>query len=335
MSTEILTSTWEEFAQVLFTYQRFLVSSHIHPDGDAVGSALAFKRLAEKLGKQVTWVMDDDPGEMFSNFYHTEEVTLFNPEAVDYSFHEVMVMTDASIWKRLGRVGTVMESHPGPKLCVDHHQSLDSFPGVKLHDVNSPSTTVIMHRLLKYLDMELTLDIAEPIYLGMIVDTQNFHLPNTTEEAHLIAAECLRAGVRPQKVYEPVYGTLHFSRMKLMSEAFKTVQIHCDGKVGVMYTTQQMFKEAAARKSDDEGFSDLIRTIEGVQVGIYLREAPDGSIKVSWRAKGNNNVEISARRFGGGGHIRASGALFRGKLENVLQIVVKDMEDRVAKGEIV
>jgi phosphoesterase RecJ-like protein len=331
---EITPAVWEPFMELLSRHRRFLISSHINPDGDAIGSAVAFKRILEKLGKEVLWVMDEDPGEMFYSFYRKEELQVLNSSNSRFEDWEVMVMVDASVWKRLGKTGSLMAEHAGVKLNIDHHRTEEIFPGVKFHDITSPSTTVIVYRILKKLGLELTRDLAEPIYLGMIVDTQNFHLPNTTIEAHQIASECMRAGVEPNRVYEPVFGTLRFSRMKLMSDAFGTVQIHFGGIVGVMYTTSKMFEDAGAMKNDDEGFSDMVRTIEGVRVGIYLREDADGTVKVSWRSKGDNNIEISARRFGGGGHMRASGALMRGNLKDVLRHVLDDLGERIAKGEI-
>ncbi|MGI6456027.1 MAG: DHH family phosphoesterase [bacterium] len=331
---EIPPALWDDFLHMLRTNDRFMISSHINPDGDAIGSSLAVKRMLEKLGKDVLWVLDEDPGHAFYRFYQPEELHLLGQNGVTFEDRQVMVMVDASVWKRLGKTGAIMQDHPGLKLCVDHHRTEDHFPGVKFHDISSPSTTVIIYRIIRKLGLDFTFDLAEPIYLGMMVDTQNFHLPNTTIEAHEIASECMRAGVEPIKVHEPVFGTLRFSRMKLMSDAFNTVQLHFNGLVGVMYTTCKMFEEAGALKNDDEGFSDLIRMVEGVQVGIYLREDSDGTIKVSWRSRGENNIEISARKFGGGGHMRAAGALMRGKLKDVLRHVLEDMEERIQRGEI-
>jgi phosphoesterase RecJ-like protein len=106
-----------------------------------------------------------------------------------------------------------------------------------------------------------------------------------------------------------------FSRLRLLSDAFQTLENLCDGKVGLMYTTRAMFQEAGADEKDDDGFVDMVRTLEGVRVGVYLREESDNTIKVSWRAKGDNNVVASAHRFGGGGHLRAAGATLQGSVE--------------------
>ncbi len=334
MTEQNLSDSWIQLEECIRTHSRFLVSSHVHPDGDAVGASLAFKRTLERLGKDVAWVMNEDPGKMYEQFYEEDEIEIYQDGMSDFSDREAIAMVDAGEWSRLGDLGTVLQRHPGDKICIDHHLMTGDFEGLKIVDTKSPSTTVLLYRFLKHLGMELTFDIAEPIYLGLIVDTQNFHLPNTTEEAHYIAADCLKAGVEPVKVHEPIYGTTSVSRIRLLAEVFHTLEIYCGGIIAVIYTTQDMFEKHGANKWDDEGFSDLVRSIEGVRVGIYMREEPNGTIKVSWRAKGDNNVAVSAKRFGGGGHMRAAGCFFQGTLEEVKNQILNDMEHRVRKGEI-
>ncbi len=334
MHESISSSVWTDFLNLLESSQRFLVSSHINPDGDAIGSALAFKGILEKLGKDVKWVMDDHPGDMFAPFYDVRDIEIYDPQITSWEDREVAVMLDAPFWKRMGNVGEAMEKLPAKKLCIDHHECSETFQGVKISDTEAPSTTVIVYRIAQQLGLELTLDLAEPIYLGLIVDTQNFHLPNTTIESHYIAADCLRAGVKPFEVYEPVFGTTSFARMRLMSETFHTVQVLCDGKVGLMYTSREMFKKCGAKKADDEGFSDMVRTIKGVRVGIYIRELEDGRVKVSWRGKGDNNVEMSARYFGGGGHFGAAGSRLNYSLNEAIQLVSEEITERCKRGEI-
>ncbi|MFB3789015.1 MAG: bifunctional oligoribonuclease/PAP phosphatase NrnA [bacterium] len=325
---------WAPLADLIAAHDRFLISSHIRPDGDAIGSALAMRRLLERLGKDAVCVMDEDPGRLYASFFSSGEIQILDSRAPTLPNREVMVMVDAGEWYRLGRAGDLMRQHPGPKICIDHHLPQNEFHGLKIVDVHSPSTTVMIYRFLRYLDMELTFGLAEPIYLGLIVDTQNFHLPNTTEETHFIAAECLRAGVRPDQVHKPVYGTLRFARIRLLSQAFSNLEVFFQGKVGLMHTTRAMFEAYGADESDDDGFVDLVKAVEGVRVGVYLREEKDRTIKVSWRTLGENSVVESALRFGGGGHKQAAGATVAGDITSVKQLVLTDLEQRIVRGEI-
>ncbi|MEW6238032.1 MAG: DHH family phosphoesterase [Candidatus Omnitrophota bacterium] len=334
MRQDELAPLWDKLNGVIERTSRFAVASHIRPDGDAVGSSLALVRILKRLGKDVWWVMDEDPGAMFTPFYSPEELKINSKEKIDFSSREAIVIVDAGEWKRLGKLGAELAQTPTEKICIDHHPPYHSFEGLSIVDDRASSTTMLLRRFLRHLNKRLTLDIAEPIYLGLIVDTQNFHLNNTTEEAHAIAAECLRLGVNPEKVHEPVFGTTRFSRLRLMSEAYRTIEVYMDGKVGSMYTTLSMFERANADWWEDDGFCDMVRTIEGVRIGIYLREEPEGKVKVSWRSRDGADIAVSARLFGGGGHARAAGARIKGSIEEVLQLVLDNIKERCRKGEI-
>lgn len=329
-----LPQAWSELEKLIQTQQRFLISSHVRPDGDAIGASLAMKRILQRLGKDAVWVMDEELSSNYEIFCREGDLTVFNSQTGDYSDRDALVMVDAGEWYRLGKTGEMMRQHPGVKICIDHHIPQNHYEGLRILDTASPSTTVLIYRFIQHLKMDFDLDLAEPIYLGMIVDTQNFHLPNTTEEAHYIAAHCLRAGVKPTRVHEPVFGITMLSRLRLMSEAFLTVELHCGGKVGIMHTTRAMFREAQAESFDDDGFVDFVRTIEGVRIGVYLREEADGEVKASWRAKGENDVVVSAHKFGGGGHLRAAGATIPGSLSDVKHRILEDLKERASKGEI-
>lgn len=329
-----LPQAWSQLAELIDSHQRFLISSHIRPDGDAIGASLALKRTLHRLGKDAVWMMDEELGGNYDIFYQEGELNIYDPKTSDFSRFDALAMVDAGEWYRLGKTGEIMRQHPGTKICIDHHIPQNHFEGLRIVDTASPSTTVLLYRFIQHLKIEFDFELAEPVYLGLIVDTQNFHLPNTTEDAHLIAAHCLRAGVEPNRVHEPVFGITLFSRIRLMSDAFQTLEVHCGGKVGIMHTTRAMFRNAKAESFEDDGFVDFVRTIEGVRIGVYLREENDGTVKISWRAKGDNNVVDSAHRFGGGGHLRAAGATIQGTLAEVKHRVLEDLHERASKGEI-
>jgi bifunctional oligoribonuclease and PAP phosphatase NrnA len=331
--TEHDQGTLNDIEAIIQAHERFLICSHTHTDGDAVGSSLAFKRMLEQMGKDVLWVMDEDPGETFERFYNNGELEIYS-ETSNFSNREVIVMTDAGEWHRLGAIGDILKNHPGQKLCIDHHYPINDFHGTRFVRVKSPSTTVIMYNLFKHLGLEWNKQIAEPIYLGIIVDTLNFHLPHTNAQTHTIAAECIEAGVNPTYVYEPIYGTTSPARLRLMTQAFHNIEILCGGKVATMHVTQQMLRETGATRNDDDGFVEFLRTLKGVVVAIYIREESEGRAKVSWRAKGDNNIVVSAQRFGGGGHMRAAGASIQGSVEEIRRTVLENMKQRVENGEI-
>lgn len=332
MPEENLSTLWARLIELIERLPNIAVSSHIHPDGDAIGSVLAFSRMMKDIGKEVSCVMAHPAGRQLELFCKPGEILQLGVDEVDLAGRNLLVMLDAGAWNRLGKVGDLFAAHPATKACIDHHPAVGDFPGLRIVDSSASSTTVLLHRFLRFLSLKLTREIAEALYLGLIVDTINFHLPNTTEEAHLIAAECLAAGVKPAEVYQPVFGTMRFARMRLMSEAFQNAEVLFDGRVGFMCTTLAMMERSGADEDDDDGFSDLTRNIEGVRVGVYLRELPGGKVKVSWRAKEPYSIVEIAQAFGGGGHVRAAGALIGGTLEQVKKQVVEKVAEHVDAG---
>lgn len=323
---------WARLAELIERFHSIVISSHIHPDGDAVGAALALRRLLEAYGKDAKCLFSHPAGRQLERFCRPGEYYQYEVDEFDLSDRDLIIAVDASDWSRLGVVGDVLQRHPAAKAIIDHHPTTGEADCLRIVDTNASSTTVLIHRFLEYMKIPLTQVIAEPIYLGMIVDTINFHLPNTTPEAFRIAAACVEAGVKPPDVYEPVFGTMRFSRMRLMAEVFSGAQVLFDGKVGVLHTTLDMMSRCMADEDDDDGFSDLSRNIEGVSVGVYLRELPENRVKVSWRTKDPFSIVEAARRFGGGGHLRACGAMLHGEFVNVKQQVIDDLEERVKSG---
>lgn len=320
---------WSQLSEIIERYHRFVISSHINPDGDAIGSAIAMRRLLDEMGKEAVCVFSDEPSYRLESFYGNEELLTGDEALAAIGQPDVLIMTDAGHWSRLGAVGEVFQQSSAMKVCIDHHQLEGDFDGLRIVDVESSSASLMIYRFVRFLSHPLSKAVAEPIYLGVMVDTINFHLPNTTPEAHHAAAECLQAGVSPQAVYDEVFGVLPFSRMRLMAQVFENAEVHFDGKVGVLYLTCDMLRETGAKEGDDQGFSDLSRSIEGVSIGVYLRETDDGAIKVSWRCKDNCSVLESARYFGGGGHLRAAGAMIRGSIEEVKHQVLAELGSRI------
>lgn len=324
---------WAQLVEIIDRMNTFVISSHIHPDGDAIGSAIALRRMLEDYGKDAVCYFTHPAGRQLEPFCKPGEIIQHKIDPVDLSDRDLVIMVDASGWDRLGEAGAALEKHPAPNVCIDHHPEVGEFPGLRIVDTNASSTTVLIYRLLQYMKLTLTKDIAEAIYLGMIVDTINFHLPNTNAETHRIAADCITAGVKPADVYEPVFGTMRFSRMRLMAEAFANASVLFDGTVGVMYTDLDMVKKCQSDEDDDDGFSDLSRNIEGVKVGVYFRQVDAERVKVSWRTKEPYSIVESARKFGGGGHLRAAGTMIHAPIDKAKKMVLADMEARVNAGD--
>ena len=318
----------DQIAQIIRDEDHFLLTSHVRPDGDAICSVLALRRMLEEMGKASRWVLSDDPPNEFSFLYQPHELEKLT-ESIDLNDIRVICALDIPDWKRTGDAWRRLADHPAKKICLDHHPRNGSMTDVEIRDPKSSATTVLVHRLLKRLDHPLSLRVAQAIYTGLLTDTMSFHLANTNAEAHHVAADCVRVGVNPAETYEIIYGTVSFSRLKLTSLVLSTLSRTEDGRISYLYATRAMYQEAGAKRGDDEDLVEYARSLEGTHIALFLRELENGRIRISWRARADVDVAASARHFGGGGHVRAAGADVEGPLERILEDVIAEARGRL------
>ena len=319
---------WERIAAVLRESDHFLLTSHVRPDGDAVCSILALHRILKEMGKVSRCALSNPPPAEFSFLYEPQELERLD-SCTPLDDVRVVCALDLPEWDRVGEMGERLESLSAVKICLDHHPRSGSLVELEVRDVRASATSVLVYRLLRYMDLPLSLPVAQAIYTGILTDTMSFHLANTNVEAHEIAAACIRAGVDPAAVYEVVYGTVSLARVKLTAQVLATVGVTDDGRVAYLYATREMYDRAGAKRGDDEDLVEYSRSLEGVQVALFLRELENGRVRISWRSRRDIDVRDMARHFGGGGHVRAAGADVPGPLNRVLNEVLKETSARV------
>ncbi|MFH1743934.1 MAG: bifunctional oligoribonuclease/PAP phosphatase NrnA [bacterium] len=319
---------WNQITAVLRDNDNFLLTSHIRPDGDAICSCLALHRILKEMGKSSRWVLTDPPPSEFSFLYDPSEFERLE-QSTPLDEVRVVCALDIPEWSRAGEMGERLGNLSAVKICLDHHPRRGTMAEPEIRDVDASATAVLLYRLVKHLDHPLSLPVAEAIYTGVLTDTMSFHLANTNEEAHEVAAACIQAGVEPAPIYEIVYGTVSMARLKLTSQALSTLGVADGGRVAYIYATRDMYEKANAKRGDDEDMIEFARSLEGVDVALFLRELENGQIRVSWRARGDVDVSASARHFGGGGHVRAAGAEVSGPIDQALKDVVAEAVARV------
>ncbi len=309
---------WERIAAVLREGDHFLVTSHINLDGDAICSTLALHLLLKDMGKASRWALVDVPAPEFSFLYEQGELERLQNST---SLEDVRVICalDIPSWQRLGDVAERIERLQATKICLDHHPREGSLVDLEVRDMAASATGVLVYRLIEYMGLSLSPPVARAIYTGILTDTMSFRLANTNPECHQVASACIRAGADPADIYKRIYGTLSVSRLKLAAEALSTLRITPDGRIAYMYLTREMYQRANAKGGDDEDLVEFARSVEGVDIAIFLREQENGRIRMSWRARDDADVSVLARQFGGGGHLRAAGADTYGSLDDVLQ----------------
>ena len=309
------------------TEKAFLVTSHMNPEGDAIGSALAVAISLETIGKEVT-VYNQDP---------TPENLRFLPMS-DAIVHEVnnprhfdaAIILDCADLNRLGKdakkIGEIKRT-----INIDHHKTNDRFGDFVFIDPDSSSTAEIMYGLIKDIPVRITQEIATNIYTGILTDTGSFCYSNTSAEVLEIAGELVRRGVNPSFVAEEVYERQSVSKLRLLGSALNTLEILDKGRIGSMKVSLPMLMAAGATPDLTENMVNYPKSIRGVEVAVLFRELSKDHYKVSLRSNERVDVADVAKEFGGGGHAKASGCIIRGNLPEVEAQVFNAINKRLVQ----
>jgi phosphoesterase RecJ-like protein len=296
---------WKAAEAAIAGVEQAVISCHVHPDGDALGSALALHRALANAGREAV-VSFSEPFTVAPHYRFLAGLDrLIPPDQVPRSA-DLFVCFDTG---SLDRLGSLVDAFQGAArtVVIDHHASNTRFGDVNLIDPQSPASAVLCRELLRRLDLPLDEAIATCLYTGLVTDTGRFQYQATTPETHLLAAELLAAGVKQYEVAKAVFETNRIEYLRLVAAALgRVVQVP---EASLVWTRVGLADLAACGvdMEETEGLIDLVRTDGASDVAAVLKEQPDGGHKVSLRSKGATDVGQLATRFGGGGHKYAAG----------------------------
>ncbi len=278
----------------------FLILSHRSPDGDTLGSAFALKRALDLMGKKSMVRCQDDTHPKFSYLWE-------NLDNSDIEFDKIIAV-DVADRKLLGEEFDVLY---GDKvfLNIDHHMSNREYAENLLLE-DRAAATVVIYEVICELGVEVTPEIANCIYTGLATDTGCFMFSNTTPTVHRIAAEVMEKGADYTLINRLMFETKTMSYIKLEQMAVASIESHFDGKCAIMTITREMFRESGSNESECDGIASIPRKIEGVKVGVTIREKSNGGYKVSLRTVEPYDAAKICGKLGGGGHNRAAGCDF-------------------------
>ena len=313
----------------------FLLTTHVNPDADAIGSEMAFYEILKKLGKK-TYVINHSDTPYNLAFLDTDGII----EKYDESKHsnifnevDVLAALDFNRSERMVSMREAFNKSSKYKICLDHHQEPEDFVNAAFIDTVYSATGEIIYDFIKKTNIAaLDYSTAYPIYAAIMTDTGSFRFERTTPETHLIAAELLRHNVVPGEVFDKIYDQSKFSKIKLMGRALESMTLYGEKKqVAYMHLTRKDFEDFGAIESDTDGFVNFSLSVEGVKIGMLFIELKNG-FKVSFRSKGNIHVNKLAAEFGGGGHINASGArIFDRELNGLMSGILEKAESYLDK----
>jgi bifunctional oligoribonuclease and PAP phosphatase NrnA len=313
----------QQIGKELTPGRRVALSTHISADGDGCGSETGLARLLGQRGMRVHIVNPTPWPELF-DFLLADDVEDRTADGVEaLQDIDLLIVLDISDVKRLGALADAVRKLTVPRLVIDHHIASDDKAGdIILTDTTACATGELVYDLACELGFEITPRIARSLYSAILTDTGGFRFSNTTPRSHAIAADLLAAGVDPEELYQRVYASAPAGRVRLLAEVLQTLGV--DETKGLAWLSMQAgaadrFK---VRQEDLDGIVEHARSIAGTRMAVFFRDLGHGKVKASFRSTGGVDVNAFARRFGGGGHARAAGALISGGLDEVRERIL-------------
>jgi phosphoesterase RecJ-like protein len=308
-------------------HRRFLLTTHVNPDGDAIGSEIAMARWLRERGKQVR-ILNDSPSPVAYDWLTADEpIEVYDEALCELRFAEAdaLVVLDTSNRQRIGRLSKHLDRHAIAIAIVDHHVTHEGFGQVNVIEPELASTASLVFELIREADATLDLVTAEALYVGLFTDTGNFRYSNTDARAHRMAAALVEAGVDPSDVTSRVHATAPAGRLRFFGEALAALQILEGGRLAVLDVGPEQFAKHGLAGADTEGLVDMPRAIAGVEVVALFSEVESGKVKVSLRSTGNVTIDQVCSRYGGGGHPHAAGVQMRGSREDAKAKILPDL----------
>ncbi len=319
-----MTIDWQPLCKIIHANDSFVLTSHCRADCDAVGSELALARILKSLGKQVV-IANGDPVPSHISFLDSDNEVRVLGETVqpkELWKHNVLIVVDTSAWVQLGPMAEVVRAFPGERVIIDHHVGQDDLGAIEFKEETAEATGRLILELGEALDVEITPEIALPLFTAIATDTGWFRFSSVTEKTFLALARLVEAGVEPPAVFSALYERHSLARLYLRGRILNHVVSDADGRLLSTHVTQQDFAETGAQTTDTEDAINTLHTVEGSEVVALFVELEDELTKVSLRSRTEFDVQAIAAQFGGGGHRKAAGVTFSGTLANAQQSVL-------------
>ncbi len=325
---------WSPLEKIIEQPNRFVLTSHVRPDADALGSELGMAILLRSMGKRVQII---NPGATPAH------LQFLDPESEIKSVHDapalkkeilecdVHIVLDTSAWGQLGEVGKVMQTSSTQKVVIDHHVSSDDLGATQFKDTSSPATGCLVFQFMEAINHTPNSRAANCLYAAIATDTGWFRFPSTTSKTMRTIASLMDAGADPAQLYNLLYEQAAVPRLHLSGMVLQRVTTACDGKLAYTYVTQSDFARSKAHPADTENLVNECMKIAGTRAAFILVQQANRKFKVSLRSRADFDVTPIAEQLGGGGHRQASGAMLSGPKEAALKTLLELFEQELKK----
>ena len=302
---------------------KIALSFHTSPDGDSLGSSLAFLQGLRTLGKEVYIVCKEDMPKTFKFLPYSNEI--INSCDVVKEGTDIFIVLDCGNLERVN-TNSELSERDYTLINIDHHMSNDLYGDLNYVDTKASSMGEIVFMILEAMNIEVTKDMAKCMYTSILTDTGSFRHSNTTSRTHNIAGKLLDTGIDFSEIHRQIFDNKEFNRVKFMGRAIESLKLTLDGKVGVIKIRDKDFEDFGIEDKDTSDIVNIGMKIGSVDVMILLKEGEEGT-KVSLRSKNIVDVRKVAENFGGGGHVRASGARIMKSIDESEELLLKIIEE--------
>jgi phosphoesterase RecJ-like protein len=298
----------------------FLICTHVDPDGDAIGSASALCEILLKLGKKVKIYSPGIIPPVYRFIKHTDNTAakIGKNERFD-----CIIAVDCGSIARIP-FHEKLKDHTDILINIDHHSDNTLFGDIN-HVKTGSSTGELIYYLAKKLKVKITGVIASALYAAIITDTGCFKHNNTTRDVFLIAADLVKAGAEPNFIANEIYESRTEPEIKILGKALENIKTAKNGRLAWVSLSIKQIKGTGAKNEDLRQIVDFVRSVKGVEIAVFFREIDGGKTKINFRSKGKN-VQMVAKALGGGGHMRASGAVVKGTLRSAANKVLSTIK---------
>jgi len=318
-------NNFNEIAKLLEKNNSFLITSHKNIDGDAIGSELALYFILKKLNKKPIILNQDRLPRIYNFLPDSDKVHCLEDNYINIKNIDVGIIVDCSNFERIEETYKIFKNIKNI-INIDHHNSNKKFGKLNYIDSSASSVGEIIYDLIKFINLDLLDEkISTCLYTAIITDTGSFRYSNVSSKTFSVVSDLASQGIKPNLIADNIYNRNTYSGLKLLGKALLTLEVDKSNYVSWLTITRDMLNNTEANDEEVEGIIDMARTLENTEVSILFRETKDNKIKVSFRSKGDFNVNKFAGKFNGGGHPNSSGCVCSGKIAEVKEKILSEL----------
>jgi len=318
-------NNFEEITKVVQTNNNFLITSHMNLDGDGIGSELAFYFILKKLNKNPIILNQDRLPKIYDFLPGSNKVRHLEDNCIDPKSIDVGIVLDCSNIKRIGKTYEIFKNIK-TIINIDHHNSNENYGDLNYIDSSASSVGEIIYEFINFIDSDLLDDkISTSLYTAIITDTGSFRYSNVSSKTFKVAADLTSYKIKPHLIADNIYNRNTYTGLRLLGKTLLTLEVDSSNYFSWLTITRKMLNETKAKDEEIEGIIDIATTLNNIEISILFRETKENKIKVSFRSKGNFNVNKFAGKFKGGGHPNAAGCLCSGRLDEIKEKILSEL----------